>query len=166
MCLFIYSVRFNLLFSTVFMYHYFTCELFIPALASGLSLELSDSKSPQVSRALCNILAGLSNAAFWVASIFSLIFLETFGDCFKCHIIIIIIIIIIIFTRWEFFTSGFNGCLSDTNSPQVSRIVLSILAGLNNTVLWIVSIRPVVSSPPVLVSILWWLYQEHQLQFV
>ena len=35
----------------------------------------------------------------------------------------------------------FHWCLSDTKSPQVSRILLSILAVLNNAVVWIVSSR-------------------------
>ena len=35
--------------------------------------------------------------------------------------------------------------LSDSKSPQVSRILLSILAGLNNVVIWIISTRPLIS---------------------
>ena len=36
--------------------------------------------------------------------------------------------------------------LSDSKSPQVSRTLLSILADLNNAVVWIVSIRPLISK--------------------
>ena len=36
--------------------------------------------------------------------------------------------------------------LSDNKSPQVSRTLLSILADLNNTVVWMVSTRPVISK--------------------
>ena len=38
--------------------------------------------------------------------------------------------------------------LSDNKSPQVSRIFFSILAILNNTVVWMVSIRPLISKTP------------------
>ena len=40
--------------------------------------------------------------------------------------------------NWSFFT----GVLSDSKSPQVSRTLLSILAVLNNLVVWMVSTRP------------------------
>ena len=43
-------------------------EFFSSALADGLSLQLSDSKSPQVSRALLSILAVLSDAVIWKVS--------------------------------------------------------------------------------------------------
>ena len=36
----------------------------------------------------------------------------------------------------------FHWSLSDTKSPQVSRILLSILADLNKDVVWMVSNRP------------------------
>ena len=36
--------------------------------------------------------------------------------------------------------------LSDNKSPQVSRILLSILADLKNAVVWMVSTRPVISK--------------------
>ena len=46
-------------------------------------------------------------------------------------------------------------------SPEVSRTLLSILADLNNAVVWIVSFRPPVSLP-----ILRWLYQACQLHLL
>ena len=36
--------------------------------------------------------------------------------------------------------------LSDSESPQVSRTLLSILPGLNNTIFWIVFTRPLISK--------------------
>ena len=43
-------------------------EFFTSPLADGLSLSLSDCKSPQVSRTLLSILADLSNAIVWMVS--------------------------------------------------------------------------------------------------
>ena len=40
----------------------------------------------------------------------------------------------------------FSWSLSDSKSPQVSRILLSILAVLTNVVVWMVSIRPPTSK--------------------
>ena len=40
----------------------------------------------------------------------------------------------------------FPRSLSDSKSPQVSRILLSILADRNNAVVWIVSTRPLISK--------------------
>ena len=40
----------------------------------------------------------------------------------------------------------FHWSLSDSKSPQVSRTLLSILADLNNAVVWIVSICPLISK--------------------
>ena len=40
----------------------------------------------------------------------------------------------------------FHWSLSDSQSPQVSRTLLSIVADLNNAVVWIVSTRPVISK--------------------
>ena len=39
----------------------------------------------------------------------------------------------------------FHRSLSDSKSPQVSR-TLSILAGINNAVVWVVSTRPLISK--------------------
>ena len=41
----------------------------------------------------------------------------------------------------------FHWSLSDNKSPQVSRTLLSILAVLNNAVIWMVSTRPPTPSP-------------------
>ena len=41
----------------------------------------------------------------------------------------------------------FHWSLSDSKSPQVSRILLSILAVLNNAAVWMVSTRPPTSKP-------------------
>ena len=65
-------------------------------------------------------------------------------------IIIIIYIIIIILLFWEFFTpalaDSFHLSLSDSKSPQDSRTLFSILADLNNVVVWKVSTRPLISK--------------------
>ena len=55
--------------------------------------------------------------------------------------------------------------LSDIKFPQISRTLLSILADLNNAVVWspLILLFP---SPPVPLLIILWLYQEHQLQLV
>ena len=42
----------------------------------------------------------------------------------------------------------FHWSLSDSKSPQVSRILLSILAVLNNVVVWMVSTHPPTSKSP------------------
>ena len=61
-----------------------------------------------------------------------------------------IIIIIIVINSLELFTSaladGFYWSLSDSKSPQVFRTLLSILAVLNNAVVWMVSTRPPTSK--------------------
>ena len=65
-------------------------------------------------------------------------------------IIIIIIIMLLLFTPLEFFTfvlaDGFHWSFSESKSPQVSRTLLSILAVLNNVVVWMVSNRPPTSK--------------------
>ena len=43
----------------------------------------------------------------------------------------------------------FHRSLSDSKSPQVSRILLSILANLNNTIVWMIS-RPLISKSSIL----------------
>ena len=40
----------------------------------------------------------------------------------------------------------FHWSLSDCKSPQISRNILSILANLNNTVIWMVSTHPLISK--------------------
>ena len=42
----------------------------------------------------------------------------------------------------------FHWSLSDSKSPQVSRTLLSILADLNNVIVWMVSTRPLFSNSP------------------
>ena len=53
--------------------------------------------------------------------------------------------------------------LSDSNSPQVFQTLFSILADPNNAVVCIVFIRP---NPPILMQVIWCLYQELQLQLI
>ena len=47
-------------------------------------------------------------------------------------------------------------------SPQVSRTLLSILADLNNEVVWLVSTHPLIFNPPTPVPNHWWLYCSHR----
>ena len=47
---------------------------------------------------------------------------------------------------WEFFTPAIADGFSQDFKWQVSRILLSILADLNNAVVWIVSTSPVISK--------------------
>ena len=65
---------------------------------------------------------------------------------FSREILLISRSLLLLFTPWEFFTSvladGFHWCLSDSKSPQVSWTLLSILAVLNNLVVWMVSTCP------------------------
>ena len=76
-----------------------------------------------------------------------LIFASSLHFFFFFLIIIIIITIIIIYSL-EFFTSGLTDgfLLNDCKSPQVFWTLLSILAVLNNVVLWTVSTRPSTSN--------------------
>ena len=53
----------------------------------------------------------------------------------------------------KFFTPALaSGSLSDCMSPQVSRTLLSILTDLNNTLVWMVSILPLISNSNSLLS--------------
>ena len=60
-------------------------------------------------------------------------------------IIIIIIILLYIFSH-QLKLMNFLWSLSDSKSPKISRILLSILADLNNVVVFIVSTRPLISK--------------------
>ena len=59
----------------------------------------------------------------------------------------IIIIIFIIVYSYQLWLMVFHWSLSDSKSPQVSRTLLSILAVLNNAVVWMVSTRLPTSKP-------------------
>ena len=61
------------------------------------------------------------------------------------HIIITSILLSKSFSR-HLMLMVFHWSLRDSKSPQVSRTLLSILADLNNTVVWIVSTHPVISK--------------------
>ena len=56
----------------------------------------------------------------------------------------------------------FYWSLSDSNSPRVSRTILSILVVLNNGDVWMVSTRPPTSKSSSPFSNLLLLYQKHQ----
>ena len=57
-----------------------------------------------------------------------------------------LIIIILLLESFSIQPMVFHWSLSDSKSPQVSRTLLSILAYLNNVVVWTVSTRPVISK--------------------
>ena len=63
---------------------------------------------------------------------------------------ILLLLLLSSFTPWEFFTSvladGLLLILGDCKSPQVSRTLLSILAVLNNAVVWMVSTHSLISK--------------------
>ena len=48
--------------------------------------------------------------------------------------------------RYQRQLMDFHWSLSDTESRQVFRTVLNILDGLNNTIVWMVSICPLISK--------------------
>ena len=64
--------------------------------------------------------------------------------------LLLLLLLLLLFTPSEFFTSaladGFHWSLSDSKSPQVSRTLLSILAVLNNAVVWMVTTQPPTSK--------------------
>ena len=104
---------------------------------------LSNSKSRQVSRTLLSILAVVNNVVVWMVS--TLPPTSKSSSPFSNPIVTVpnapITIGILLF--WEFFTSAlaevFHWSLSDSMSAQVSRTLLSILAVVNNVVVWMVS---------------------------
>ena len=61
------------------------------------------------------------------------------------HIVVVIILLLESFSH-EHYRMVFHWSLSDSNSPQISWTLLSILADLNNAVVWTVSTRPVISK--------------------
>ena len=71
-----------------------------------------------------------------------------------------------IYAPWEFFIpafdDGFHRSLIDSKSPQVSRILLSILTGLCNAVEWMVSARPRISNHSSPFPRLWVQFQSRQ----
>ena len=85
-------------------------------------------------------LSDLSNVVAWVVSILVLMY-SSFCLFFR---------IIIIVTPWELthqhYMVIFYWSLSHSKSPQVSRTLLSIRAVLNNVVVWMVSIHPLISK--------------------
>ena len=128
---------------------------------------LSDSKSSQVSRTLLSVLASLNNTVVWMDSshpliskssspctdpfvtvpstpitisitvtfMFHCFFSPFVRSKYFCFIIIIIII-------YSFRVFHISVSLSDSKSSPVSRIFLSLLAVLDNTVVWMVATRP------------------------
>ena len=93
---------------------------------------LSDSKFPQIYRTFLSILVDLNNAQVRMVSTHPLIFKSSKVSTHP--------ILISLFTPWEFFTTVLADGLSLEfewqESHQVPRTFLSILAFLNNVVVW------------------------------
>ena len=123
---------------------------------------LSDSKFPQVSRTLHSILADLNNAVVWM--VFTCPLISKSSSPFINHLVTvprapITVGIIVTFTFHSFYYNlliesfshqfklmVFHWNMSDSKSPQVSRTLPSILAVLNNVVVWMVFTRPPTSK--------------------
>ena len=118
-------------------------------------LSLSDSKSPQVSRTRFSIQAVLNNALVWMVSTrpptsksssrFSNPLVTVPNAPIKiwynCHLHVPLL------ERFSYrrLLMVFHWSLSNSKSPQFTRTRLSILAYLNNAVVWIVSACPLIS---------------------
>ena len=68
-------------------------------------------------------------------------------------------------TPSEFFIPALADGLS-LESPQVSRTILSILADLSYTVVWVISVRPPISNFSNFLTIPWRSFRAHRLQLV
>ena len=133
---------------------------------------LSDSKSPQVSRTLLSILAVLNSVVIWMVSprpptsksstpfsnplvtvpnapitigiIVTCMFHSFFQ--FSSKVEVLIPLIYSLGFSHQLTLMVFHWSLSDCKSSQVSKTLLSILAVLNNVVVWMVSTRPPASK--------------------
>ena len=119
---------------------------------------LSDSKCTQVSRTRLKILAVLSNAVVWIVSTRPPT--SKSSRPFNSHLVIVpdapitigTIVTFMFHYSCEIFSHQrkvkvFQGSLSDSKISQVSSTILCILADLNNAVIWMVSIRSIISKP-------------------
>ena len=149
-------------------------EFFTPVLTDGFC-GLSDSKSPQVPRTLLSILTDLNYAVVSMVSTRSLVSKSSNPSSNHLVTALrapIIIGITVIFMPQSFFNSltrsryfiaiiinntlileniphrlmVFQVSLSDGKSSQVSMTLRSILAVLNNAVVWTVFTRPIISK--------------------
>ena len=70
---------------------------------------------------------------------------EKLSNSFKWKYLLLLLLLFSSFSRqrWPMVS---RWSLSDNKSPQVSRILLSILADLNNAVVWMVPTRPLISE--------------------
>ena len=132
---------------------------------------LSDSKSLQVSRSLLNILADFNNAVVLILPRISNTRGLFFGPLglFQTHQLLLVLpssscstalfrsqakseyYFLLLYFSLQIFTAAiadgfFYWSLSDSKSPHISRTLLSILADLNNKVVRIVSVRPLISN--------------------
>ena len=78
----------------------------------------------------------------------------------------LLVLLLLLLLLLLFHTSALADGLTLEIEWQVSRILLSNLADLNNAVVWMVSTRPLIFKSSVLLPNLWWQYQEQQFQLV
>ena len=69
-------------------------------------------------------------------------------------------------TPCEFFISALVDVLSLESDSKSLRSLLNILTYLNNAVIWMVSARLPIPTPPPILPSLWWSFRVHQLQLV
>ena len=79
-----------------------------------------------------------------------------FITCLNLRLLLLLLLLLFMFLTLALA----NGFSLESEWQQVSRTLLSILANLNNAVVW----RVLFPSTPIPAPILWWLYKEHQLQ--
>ena len=75
----------------------------------------------------------------------------------KQILLLLLLLLLLLFTQsfsHQHYPMVFHWSLSDSKSPQVSRTLLSILAVLNNAVVWMVSTRPLISKSSITLVIL------------
>ena len=111
---------------------------------------LSDSKSPQVSGILLSILAVFNNTVVWMVSTRPPTSKSNSFLDFSHQPLPMV-------SHWS---------LSDSKSPQVSGILLSILTDINNAVVWMVPTHPVNSKSSSLCINPLMTLQTHQLQWL
>ena len=113
---------------------------------------LTASKSPRIFRTLHSIHGDFNNAVVWIVSTCPLIskyscpFTNPLGDRFESSNCCYYNYLLIESFSHQFWLIVFHWSLSDSKFPQVSRTLLSILAFLNNAIVWIVSTRPPTSK--------------------
>ena len=105
-----------------------------------LHWSLSYSASPQVSRTCLRILAVLSNAVVWIVSTRPPI------SKFPRPFILLLLLLLLFECFYTSVSWWFTTAIWVTTNLLSYRTHLSILADLNNTIVWIVSTCPLISK--------------------